>query len=113
MAALLLSGHAEVWHLAVLEAVNGAAFALFYPADTAVVPLTVGQPRSIQLVDEVMRGNRMLALVAQRGDAETPGPIKENKLTPRIRDTAKALWIVYASVTVACILALRAAGMGC
>lgn len=44
--------------------------------------------------------------------AETPGPIKENKLTPRIRDTAKALWIVYASVTVACILALRAAGMG-
>ncbi len=41
----------------------------------AVVPLTVGQPRSIQLVDEAMRGNRMLALVAQRNDeTETPGP---------------------------------------
>jgi ATP-dependent Lon protease len=41
----------------------------------AVVPLTVGQPRSIQLVDEAMRGNRMLALVAQRGDEpEVPGP---------------------------------------
>jgi ATP-dependent Lon protease len=41
----------------------------------AVVPLTIGQPRSIQLVDEAMRGNRMLALVAQRSeDAELPGP---------------------------------------
>jgi ATP-dependent Lon protease len=34
------------------------------------VPLAVGQPRSIQLVDDVMRGNRLLALVAQR-DAKT------------------------------------------
>ena len=29
-------------------------------------PLAVGQPRSIELVDDVMRGNRLLALVAQR-----------------------------------------------
>ena len=29
-------------------------------------PLAVGQPRSVRLVDEVMRGNRLLALVAQR-----------------------------------------------
>jgi ATP-dependent Lon protease len=36
----------------------------------AVLPLTIGQPRSIQLVDEAMRGNRMLALVAQRDDRE-------------------------------------------
>jgi ATP-dependent Lon protease len=41
----------------------------------AVAPLTVGQARSIQLVDEVMRGNRMLALVAQRGDeTQQAGP---------------------------------------
>ncbi len=40
-AALLISGAAEIWHLVVLEAINGAAFAIFYPADTAVVPLTV------------------------------------------------------------------------
>ena len=41
----------------------------------AVLPLTIGQPRSVQLVDEVMRGNRMLALVAQRDDdVEQPGP---------------------------------------
>jgi ATP-dependent Lon protease len=30
------------------------------------VPLAVGQPRSVRLVDDVMRGNRLLALVAQR-----------------------------------------------
>lgn len=30
-----------------------------------VMPLIVGQERSIQLVDDVMRGNRMLLLVAQ------------------------------------------------
>src|SRR5919112_522813 len=34
----------------------------------AVAPLTVGLERSVRMVDDVMRGNRMLALVAQRGD---------------------------------------------
>jgi trk system potassium uptake protein TrkH len=43
--------------------------------------------------------------------AETPGPIKDAKLTPRITETAKALWIVYAGMSVACIIALRIAGM--
>ena len=39
------------------------------------VPLAVGQPRSIRLVDDVMRGNRLVALIAQRdakADAVTP-----------------------------------------
>ena len=41
----------------------------------AVVPLLVGQERSIRMVDDVMRGNRMLALVAQRGgEPQQPGP---------------------------------------
>ncbi|HXZ84983.1 MAG TPA: LON peptidase substrate-binding domain-containing protein, partial [Myxococcota bacterium] len=41
----------------------------------AAAPLAVGQPRSVQLVDDVMRGNRLLALVAQRdAAAESPGP---------------------------------------
>ena len=44
-AVLLLSGHAEVWHLVILEAINGAGFALFYPADSALVPLTVPEDR--------------------------------------------------------------------
>jgi trk system potassium uptake protein TrkH len=43
--------------------------------------------------------------------AETPGPMKESKLTPRITGTAKALWLVYFGITVACIVALRLAGM--
>jgi trk system potassium uptake protein TrkH len=44
--------------------------------------------------------------------AETPGPMKDSKLTPRIADTAKSLWLVYAAITLACIVALKIAGMG-
>jgi len=43
--------------------------------------------------------------------AETPGPMKDNKLTPRITETAKALWYLYLSLTTACMLAYWAAGM--
>ncbi len=43
--------------------------------------------------------------------AETPGPIRENKLTPRIKETAKGLWYIYLGLTVACALALWLAGM--
>jgi trk system potassium uptake protein TrkH len=44
--------------------------------------------------------------------AETPGPVKDKKLTPRIASTAKALWIIYLSLTLACTLGYWAAGMG-
>ncbi len=43
--------------------------------------------------------------------AETPGPMKESKLTPRIAETAKGLWGVYVLITAACILGFRWAGM--
>ena len=43
--------------------------------------------------------------------AETPGPIKDNKLTPRITETAKALWYIYLSLTIVCALGYWAAGM--
>lgn len=43
--------------------------------------------------------------------AETPGPIKDTKLTPRITETAKALWYIYFGLTVACALAYWLAGM--
>ncbi len=43
--------------------------------------------------------------------AETPGPVKDTKLTPRITETAKALWYIYLGLTVACCLAYWAAGM--
>lgn len=43
--------------------------------------------------------------------AETPGPVKDNKLTPRITETAKALWYIYLSLTIACAVAYWFAGM--
>ncbi len=43
--------------------------------------------------------------------AETPGPMKDNKLTPRITETAKALWYIYLGLTIACAVAYWAAGM--
>ena len=43
--------------------------------------------------------------------AETPGPVKDEKLTPRIIDTAKSLWLVYTGMTVVGIVALRICGM--
>ena len=48
---------------------------------------------------------------AQAFKAETAGPLKETKLTPRIADTAKALYAVYFSVSIVCFFALRWAGM--
>jgi trk system potassium uptake protein TrkH len=43
--------------------------------------------------------------------AETPGPMKNSKLTPRITETAKALWFIYLGLTVACTLSYWVAGM--
>ena len=43
--------------------------------------------------------------------AETPGPMKDSKLTPRIAETAKGLYVVYMAVTIACVFAYRWAGM--
>ena len=43
--------------------------------------------------------------------AETPGPVKNTKLTPRITQTAKALWYIYLGITVGCALSYWLAGM--
>ncbi len=43
--------------------------------------------------------------------AETPGPMKDSKMTPRIAETAKGLWGVYTGITVCCFLAYHWAGM--
>ena len=43
--------------------------------------------------------------------AETAGPMKDQKLTPRIADTARAIWVAYALLAVSCTLAYRWAGM--
>ena len=43
--------------------------------------------------------------------AETPGPMKDNKLTPRITETAKALWYIYLGLTILCASAYWFVGM--
>lgn len=43
--------------------------------------------------------------------AETPGPMKDDRLTPRIADTARGLWSVYLVLSIACCLAFRWGGM--
>jgi len=43
--------------------------------------------------------------------AETPGPVKDEKLTPRITETAKALWFTYLAISAVGIIGLRVAGM--
>lgn len=44
--------------------------------------------------------------------AETPGPGKDSKLTPRITETAKALWYAYLALTVLCAGSYWLVGMG-
>ncbi|SKA63624.1 TrkH family potassium uptake protein [Enterovibrio nigricans] len=43
--------------------------------------------------------------------AEIPGPVKDSKMTPRIAETAKALWYIYLALTVSCASAYWLAGM--
>lgn len=43
--------------------------------------------------------------------AESTGPTRDNKLTPRIAETARALWMVYIGLNLVCALAYWMAGM--
>lgn len=43
--------------------------------------------------------------------AETPGPMKDSKMTPRIADTAKHLWYIYVALTTLCAISYWLAGM--
>jgi trk system potassium uptake protein len=49
---------------------------------------------------------------AQLFKSETAGPMKDQKLTPRMADTARGLWAVYFGMAIACMLSYRVAGMG-
>ena len=44
--------------------------------------------------------------------AEVPGPMKDSRMTPRVAETAKGLWLVYVGITLLCIMAYRWGGMG-
>jgi len=44
--------------------------------------------------------------------AETPGPVKDERITPRITHTARTLCVLYLGLTVVCALCYWLAGMG-
>ena len=48
---------------------------------------------------------------AQLYKAEMPGPMKEQRLTPRLAETARGLWGVYFVLSLGCLLAYRWGGM--
>ena len=60
MGALLLSGHARIWEIFVLQALGGAATAFYSPASTGLVPETVPQPL-LQQANGVMSIARYVA----------------------------------------------------
>ena len=43
--------------------------------------------------------------------AESTGPIKDNKISPRIAETAQSLWSIYLGLTIACAFLYYIAGM--
>ncbi|HET6830388.1 MAG TPA: MFS transporter [Solirubrobacterales bacterium] len=55
LAALIIGGAVEIWHVVVIEALFGAAEAFFRPASTAVIPQTV--PES-----EIQEANALVAM---------------------------------------------------
>ena len=62
LAVLLLTGAAEVWHLAVLMAIYGTAQAFFQPAATGLVPATIS-PERLQQANALLGLSRSLAFV--------------------------------------------------
>jgi trk system potassium uptake protein TrkH len=111
-------------HLAFPQAVFEAASGLTTTGATVIVGLDA-LPRSVLFYRQSLNfiGGMGIVIVAvailpmlkiggmQLFRAESTGPQKDNKLTPRIADTAKALWLVYLGLNAACALAYWMAGM--
>jgi len=99
VAVLLLTGHAQIWQLAVLAAMNGAATAFFFPASTGIVPQTVTLPL-LQQANATLR----LALNATNISGAAIGGILVATTSP---GTAIAIDAVSYFVAAACIAAMR------
>src|SRR5512138_875043 len=105
---------------AIFEAVSGftTTGAIIFPR-LEVLPISVLYYRSqiewLGGIGIVVLAVALLPMLGVGGmqllRAETPGPVKDSKLTPRITETAKALWLIYLAITAACALAYWAAGM--
>ena len=120
-APLLLSRHFEMSFTdAIFEAVSGftTTGAIIFPSVEAL-PASVHYYRSqiewLGGIGIVVLAVALLPMLGVGGmqllRAETPGPVKDSKLTPRITETAKALWIIYLAITAACAAAYWGAGM--
>jgi trk system potassium uptake protein TrkH len=114
----------DTLHLTPTEAVFESISGLTTTGATVIVGLD-DLPRSILLYRQLLQwlGGIGIIVVAvavlpmlgiggmQLYKAETPGPSKDSKLTPRITETAKALATVYVALTMACAGAYYAVGM--
>jgi len=97
---LLISGHAEVWHLAALTAVFGAADSFFSPAFTGLMPLTIAEPRYLQ------PANALRGLSFSTGSIV--GPALGGVLVATIGEGGALLVDAGTfAVSVACLLVLR------
>lgn len=111
-------------HLSFADAVFEATSGLTTTGATVIAGLDL-LPRSVLLYRQVLQflGGMGIVILAvailpmlkiggtQLFRAETTGPSRDSKLTPRIAGTAKALWLVYLGLTVLCAAAYWLAGM--
>ena len=114
------SGVADSWSSAVFESVSG----LTTTGATMIMGLD-DLPKSLLIYRQILQwlGGMGIVILAvavlpmlgiggmQLSRSEITGPDKGSKLAPRIRETARALWLVYLGLTVACALAYFIAGM--
>ncbi|HST69888.1 MAG TPA: MFS transporter [Solirubrobacterales bacterium] len=103
LAALLISGIAEIWHLAVLYAINGAATAFFNPASGAIVPQIVPGSR-------LQEANALLNLSRHGGKVAGPA-LAGILLALGSPGTALAVDAATFAVSAACLVGLRAPGL--
>jgi MFS family permease len=99
LAVLLLTGGAEIWHMVVLQGVHGAATAVFNPAATGLVPLTV-------------TAGRLQQANALRGLAQAGGEIAGPAVAGVLVATVGAGWAIAAdassfALSALCLAALR------
>lgn len=111
-------------HLSYTDAVFEAASGLTTTGGTVIAQLD-DLPRSVLFYRQSLNylGGMGIVILAvailpmlkiggmQLFRAESTGPQKDNKLTPRIAETARALWMVYVGLSVACALAFWVGGM--
>lgn len=116
---LILGAHLSVTD-AVFEAVSG-----FTTTGATVMSGLDSLPLSLQLYRQQLQWYGGIGVIVfavailpmlgvggmQLYKAETPGPVKDEKLTPRIAHTAQFLITLYISMTFICILAYWYAGM--